>query len=61
MADNVDDANKIAVLHLAFELANAKPSLPPLTGRCFIAILRLQSSFVMLIVVIIMNVTNAKH
>ncbi|PKG79861.1 hypothetical protein CXF80_16960 [Shewanella sp. Actino-trap-3] len=35
MADNVDEANEIADLHLAFELANAKPSLPPLTGRCF--------------------------
>ncbi|MCW3171407.1 hypothetical protein [Shewanella subflava] len=35
MADNVDDANDLVLLHLAAELAKAKPSLPPLTGICY--------------------------
>jgi hypothetical protein len=35
MADNVDEANQLAELHLASELTKAKAILPPLTGRCF--------------------------
>ncbi|MCT7942412.1 hypothetical protein [Shewanella holmiensis] len=35
MADNVDDASDMIELHLAAELAKAKPNLPPLTGSCY--------------------------
>jgi hypothetical protein len=53
MADNVDDANNMAELHLAAELAKPKVSLPPLTGSCYYCDA--------LTAVMTMIVTNAEH